>query len=193
MRLFARQQSFRSSTNRILQSFTSRQFKERSGFAAHAAARAGGDPPKGRHPTNPEPGYRLWVDRDLLGLFLQNTANPDQIWKLAILQVEQPGGGYARVDRADSESIALTITGDYGMREPFLKFFFDVNSRQFLGSVASRLLPSTNRALARAFHRTFRRPFHRAPTGCASASQSVPAPMPSMPMMRYELRDGDFV
>ena len=70
-----------------------------------------------------------------MGLFLAETANPDRIWELTVLN-EDLGAATVGVDRADSGSILLWRTvSDYGIRAEWLKLFFNTQSKQLIGRV----------------------------------------------------------
>ena len=72
--------------------------------------------------------------------------------------------GRLEVDRVDQGSIVLRVfQSDYGLPAPWLKIFFDINSKQLLGQVrvrpgslpSDRCSPSHNRRLQRFFVGSF--------------------------------------
>ncbi len=97
----------------------------------------GGAPRPGRNPAFLPMRYFWWTEGDLLGLFLMETADPSQVWQLAMIP-NAPEYHEARleVDRVDKDSIVLQVfVGDYGGQAPRLKIFFDISSKQLLGQV----------------------------------------------------------
>jgi hypothetical protein len=71
---------------------------------------------------------------NLLGLFLVDTGNPNQVWELAILD-DDLFPGALEVVGGDSSSVVLSVTTDYGMGPKWHKFFFDVESKRLLKQV----------------------------------------------------------
>ena len=78
----------------------------------------------------------LFVDpRDLLGLFLMETANPDLVWELILLDGQETAGR-VEIERVGGSSIVLARDdGDYGIGQESLKIFIDVSSRRVLKKV----------------------------------------------------------
>jgi len=83
-----------------------------------------------------------WTEGDLLGLFLVEASDPSLVWQLAMIPnapEDAEGEGRLEVDRVDHESVVLRVfVTDYGLSAPWLKIFFDINTKQFLGQVRYR-------------------------------------------------------
>lgn len=75
-----------------------------------------------------------WLSEDYLGLFLQDSANPQRVWKLAVFQNDEPGT-LVKVERADGNALVLSRTGEYELRRPSLKLFFDVGAKKLVRTV----------------------------------------------------------
>lgn len=99
-----------------------------------------GAPTPGWRPSSLPMQHFLWLPDDLLGVFVQETARPDQVWEIAIVRREDPNwGDKVEVDRAGSDSIVLRLSySDYGLPTPWLKLFFDISSKRFLGRLSYR-------------------------------------------------------
>ncbi len=97
----------------------------------------GGAPRPGWNPAGLPMRSFWWTEGDLLGLFLMETADPSQVWQLAMIpNAPEYHEGRLEVDRVDQGSIVLRVfQSDYGLPAPWLKIFFDINSMQLLGQV----------------------------------------------------------
>ena len=92
----------------------------------------------------PRPGWSneqlpledLFVDpRDLLGLFLMETGNPDLVWELILLDGQETAGR-VEIERVGGSSIVLARDdGDYGIGQESLKIFIAVSSKRVLKKV----------------------------------------------------------
>jgi hypothetical protein len=105
--------------------------------AQHTLLLVRGGAPKPRRASILPIQQFLWGEGDLLGLFLQETSDPEQVWKLAVFPEGEPDwGDLVEVDRADSESMVLKLSYlDYGFRSSSLKLFFDISSKKLLGQI----------------------------------------------------------
>ncbi len=89
---------------------------------------------RGRIRMDKRADYQDWLREDYLGLFLQDSANPKRVWKLAVFQNDEPGMP-VKVERADGNALILSRTTDYGIRRPSLKLFFDAGARKLVRTV----------------------------------------------------------
>lgn len=61
---------------------------------------------------------------------LVDKTNADRFWELA--RVTEPYELNFKVERADSSSVVLSRTTDYGIQEGFIKLFIDMSSKRLL-------------------------------------------------------------
>ena len=77
--------------------------------------------------------YDTWLRKDYIGLFLEQAGGAPS--RLAIFQNDAPGT-LVKVERVDSASVTLARTSaDYGVRQPSLKLFLDLNARKLIRTV----------------------------------------------------------
>lgn len=85
-------------------------------------------------PTRVRRGW-WWGQRDVIGVFLMDGANPNRVWELAILG-DSTNDSVLTLLRVDASSLVLSREDpDYGIRQNFIKLFFDVSSKRLLKRV----------------------------------------------------------